>query len=465
MERMANNNKDLNKIRSSVFGRSLALAKLTVSSGAKLASSKLQSSFKDSAGKEADWQKFLTSSASDFANEFGQLKGSVMKAGQMLSVYGEYFLPPEANDFLKSLQSNSPALVYPEIYKILLKELGPSKLDELTIDTKPIGTASMGQVHKAQIKSTGEWIALKVQYPGVGEAIDSDLKALRSILNLVKVLPKGPGVDHIFSEIHGMLKQELDYENELEQTLRYGKRLEHDPRYIVPRIFEKYSSKVIIATQLEKGLRADDSLIAQLPDHRRNQLGLNYLDLYFRELFDWGVVQTDPHLGNYAIRLKPDGQDQLILYDFGAVRSYSKDFLTPYYKMIKASVEHNLPDLRQAATQLKFVQPTDPPELLHYFEQFCLGTVEPFLAANDPRLINDPAMLPDGNYDWKNSKLPTRLTKIVWEMIQKFQVRSPPQEILFLDRKTGGVFIFESVLKAKIRGRDLLLPALERATR
>jgi predicted unusual protein kinase regulating ubiquinone biosynthesis (AarF/ABC1/UbiB family) len=457
------NPKNLSKIKSSVFSRSLSLARLTVSSGTKLFGSKLQSSFRSEEEKKAYWTKFLTQSASEFADEFGQLKGSIMKAGQMLSMYGEYFLPKEANDFLKSLQSNSPALVYPEIHKILVTELGNEKLDELEIETKPIGTASMGQVHRAKIKKTGEWITLKVQYPGVEAAIKSDLKALRSIMSLIKVLPKGASVDHIFAEIHGMLKQELDYEFEKAETIKYGNRLKGDPRYIVPKIFERYCTKRVIATSFENGIRADDSLIQQLPEERRNRIALSYLDLYFRELFEWGIVQTDPHLGNYAIRLDPKGEDKLILFDFGAVRSYPQAFLKPYYRMIKASVEDNRLELRAAAQELKFIEPTDPPELIEYFERFCLSTVEPFLEPNDPRLAHDPAMLPDGRYDWKKSELPSRLTKIVWEMFQKFELRAPPQEILFLDRKTGGVFVFESVLGAKIRGRDLLLPSLKKA--
>jgi len=457
------NSKDLSKIKSSVFSRGLSLARLTLSSGTKLVGSKLQSSFKSDQEKKEDWTKFLTQSASQFADEFGQLKGSIMKAGQMLSMYGEYFLPKEANEFLKSLQSNSPALVYSEIHKILVAQLGNDKLTQLEIDPKPIGTASMGQVHKAKIKATGELIALKVQYPGVGAAIESDLKALRSIMNLIKVLPKGPAVDHIFSEVHTMLKQELDYEYEKAQTIEYGNRLKGDPRYIVPRVYEEFCSKHIIATSYEKGIRADDTLIQQLPEERRNRIAENYLELYFRELFEWGVVQTDPHLGNYAIRLDPKGHDKLILFDFGAVKAYPSDFLKPYYRMIKSAVENNRVSLREAAQELRFIEPTDPPELIEYFENFCLGTVEPFLEPTDPRIINDPAMEPDGRYNWQKSELPSRLTKIVWEMIQKFDLRAPPQEIIFLDRKTGGVFVFESVLKARIRGRDLLLPALNKA--
>lgn len=458
-------NKDLNKIKSSVFSRSLALAKLTATTGANLVQSRIQSQFKNEDEKKQQWQKFLTHSASSLAGELGELKGSLMKAGQLLSMYGEYFLPPEANEFLKSLQSNTPALAYLEIEKILLQELGPDKLNELEIDPKAIGTASLGQVHKAKIKKTGEIIVLKVQYPGVENAIESDLKALRSIMNLIKVLPKGPATDHIFNEIHSMLKQELNYSLEASQTQAYAKRLEGDPRFIVPKIYEFFCSQRVIASSYEKGVRADDNLILQLPQERRNKIGLSYLDLYFKELFEWGIVQTDPHLGNYAIKLNPKGNDQLILYDFGAVRSYPTEFLKPYFKMIQASLQNNKIKLREAALELQFIQPNDPPQLIEYFESFCLGTVEPFLEPTDERIKNDPAMTEDGTYIWKKSNLPNRLSQIVWTMIQKFQLRAPPQEILFLDRKTGGVFIFETVIQTQINGRNLLIPALEKGLR
>ncbi len=452
--------KKLGKIKSSVFARGLSLAKLTLNTGASLAGHGIGTLLSSQDQKDEKWLVFLKNRALDFSKELGQLKGSLMKAGQMLSMYGEHFLPPEANDLLKSLQSQSPPLEWSEIEKVLLKELGKEKLAKLDVDPASIGSASLGQVHQARIKATGELIAIKVQYPGVDKAIDSDLRALRSFLNLIQVLPRGVATDHIFSEVRTMLIQEMDYELEATQTENYGKLLKDDKRYIVPKVYREFSGVRVIATSFEKGISPDDRLVLSLTQERRNRLAINYFELYLRELFEWGLVQTDPHLGNYRVRLSPTGEDQLILFDFGAVRKYSDEFLHPYRRMVKAAFINDREALAKYAMQLKFIEKGDDPGLIRLFEEFCMGTVEPFLAPDDSR-IDRGQIDADGNYDWKNSDLPKRLTRQVFEMIQKFRLRTPPREILFLDRKTGGTFIFMSVLGAKTSAREQMLKYMD----
>lgn len=455
-------NKDgLDRIKSSVFSRSLAMAKLTLSTGAKMAGHGLTSVGKSSADKKENWKEFLKSQAGVFSSELGELKGSLMKAGQMLSMYGEHFLPPEANELLKSLQQDSPPLKWSAIEPILQKHLSPELLAELEIEKEALACASMGQVHRARIKSTNESICLKIQYPDVDKAIDSDLRAIKTLLNVLKLLPKDISLDPVFEEVREMLNQECDYKMEADLTEEYGKLLEKDARFIVPRVYRRYCSGKILATSFERGLRVDDSLIQNLPQERRNKLAQSYLDLYFKELFDWGIVQTDPHNGNYKIRVNPNGQDQIVLLDFGATRKYEQSFLGPYCQMVKGSLINDKEFFLNAAKQLGFVQDSDDPRLIKVFEEFCFETVEPFIAYEDPR-NNHGQIAADGTYDWKNTDLPNRLSKKVFQIIREFTWRTPPKEILFLDRKTGGVFIFLSVLRAKIKGRDLLLPYIER---
>jgi len=404
--------------------------------------------------KDLRWKDFLKDRAEALATELGQLKGSAMKAGQLLSMYGEHFLPPEANEFLKGLQSQSPPLQWSEIKKILEQELGAERLQELDLDPAPIGSASMGQVHRATVKASGESIAIKVQYPGVDLAIDSDLKALRTMLGVLQILPRGRGVDVLFEEVRSMLHQETDYKLEMKLTEKYGSLLKNDSRFIVPRVIHRFCSSKILATSFEDGVGADTALVRSLPLERRNRLARNFLDLYFSEVFKWGIVQTDPHFGNYKVRLAASGEDQLILLDFGAVREYPPEFMEPYRRMVKASFQLNRDKLQKEATALKFIQPEDSESLKKHFEDFCLMTVEPFLTPEDERNIQG-RIASDGSYDWKNSDLPQRLSKKVFQMIQSFELRPPPKEVLFLDRKTGGVFIFLSVLHAKLNSHDL----------
>ena len=124
--------------------------------------------------------------------------------------------------------------------------------------------------------------------------------------------------------------------------------------------------------------------------------------------------------------------------------------------MIQSALDNNSAGLIAAASELKFVAPDDPKDLLLAFQNFCFATVEPFIAFEDPRNIRQQINA-RGEYNWKNSDLPQRLTKEGFRMVQSFRLRSPPQEILFLDRKTGGVFIFCSVMRAEINSRPLLL--------
>ncbi len=448
--------KKLGKIKSSVLSRGLSLARMTINTSASLATHGVTHLFSSEEKKSETWKALLKDQSRILSQELGQLKGSLMKAGQMLSMYGEHFLPPEANDLLKSLQTDSPSLEWKVIEKEIKKYLSAEKLAELEIDHEPIGSASLGQVHRAKIIATGEFIALKVQYPGVEKAIDSDLRAMKSMFNMMKFLPRGKLTDHIFAEVRDMLVQEMDYELEAKETEKYRERLKGDPRFVVPRVYPRYSSAKIIATSFERGVKPDEPLVKNLSQERRNQLSLAFMELYLKELFEWGIVQTDPHLGNYRVRLSPDGKDQLVLLDFGAVRTYDQNFLQPYYRMVSASYYNDVEGLKKAATELKFVDPTDSVELRSLYEEFCLMTVEPFLEPRDPRNLNGRVGA-DGVYDWGSSDLPQRLTKKVFQMIQKFELRVPPREILFLDRKTGGVFIFLKVLRAKINGRDILL--------
>jgi predicted unusual protein kinase regulating ubiquinone biosynthesis (AarF/ABC1/UbiB family) len=376
-------------------------------------------------------------------------------------MYGEHFLPPEANQLLKSLQSDSIPLTWEAIEPTLKKQLPPEKLALLEIEKEALASASMGQVHRARIKATGESIVLKIQYPNVDRAIESDLKAIKTLLNTLKLLPKDFDIDPLFKEVRTMLEQETNYEIEAQLTEDYHKRLEGDKRFIVPRVIREFSGPKILALTFERGIRADDPLIQSLPQERRNKLATNFLDLYFKEIFEWGVVQTDPHNGNYRIRIDPQGHDQLVLLDFGATRAYKDEFFVPYRRMIRGALFNDREEFMREATHLGFVEPSDPPELIASFEMFCKEMVEPFIAHDDPR--NTLGLVgADGTYDWKNTDLPQRISKKVIQILRNHAWRTPPEEIVFLDRKIGGVFIFLSVLRAKIRARDLILKYIEK---
>ncbi len=437
--------KKLNQIKSSFLSRGISVAKLGLNAGVKYAANRIgNKSFDD----------FVTSQAGIFTKEFGELKGSLMKAGQMLSVYGEYFFPPQANAILKTLQSDSPAIEWDVMKTYLQKYLSPEQIDELEIDPEPIGTASMGQVHKARIRETGEWIALKIQYPDVDKAIDSDIAALKTLLKVSKIIPDGLDLKAIFEEVKTMLRQELDYVNEARLTRKYAGFVKGDDRFVVPKVYTKFSNKRVLATEYLEGLRADHPLVQSLSSSRRNRLSENFLDLYFKEIFEWNLVQTDPHLGNYKIQIDSLGNDRLVLLDFGACREFSDEFIDQYRKMIQGSVTNDEHMFFKAGEKLGFIRKGDTEEYIQAYKDFCYETVEPFWTPDDPRNTQNK-IAADGTYRWKESDLPGRIVKKALQF-KKFDLKSPPKEIIFLDRKTGGVFIFLSVLKAEINARKII---------
>ena len=442
--------KKLKQIKTSALSRSFSLAKLGLSAGIKYASTKITNT---------PLEDFLNSQAVQLTKELGQLKGSAMKAGQMLSMYGEHFLPTEANAILKTLQSDSPPVEWSVMKKYLETYLDTQLLNELDINTEPIGSASMGQVYLAVVKSTGVKIALKIQYPNVEKAIDSDVAAIKRILSLAKILPSGIDTSGIFEEIKTMLRQELDYIGEAQLTEDYAKLIGDDSRFIVPKVFRRYCTAKVLATEYIEGLKADHPIIQNLAQVRKNRLAENFLDLYFKELFVWRLVQTDPHLGNYKIQLDSKGFDKIVLLDFGATKLFSIDFLSSYKKMIKGAIDNDDETFFTGATGLGFITKTDTAEYIEVFKKFCHDTVEPFWDYNDIRNVAKKVKS-DGTYNWKANDLPTRVVKSAFQF-RKFDLRTPPQDLLFLDRKTAGVFMFLNALNAEINARKIISPYFE----
>ncbi len=447
--------KSLKRIKSGFLDRGLSLTKLAIQSGAKLAQGSIKGALSDPLNKEAHLKAMMTSQAQLLAKELGQLKGSLMKVGQMLALYGEHFLPEEVVASLKTLNEQSPPVGWTQIEKILQKRLSQELLAELEIETRALAAASMGQVHRAKVKATGEIVCLKVQYPGVDTAIDSDIKALRSILGMFKFIPThSEGYEELFQEIREMLHQELNYEQERIYTDRAALKLAEDPRFIIPRVYPRYSSRQLLTTSFEAGVSLDSPEVLGLSEERRSQLGEAYARLFLRELFEYKMMQTDPHFGNYKVRLSEQG-DQIVLLDWGAVREFKDEFLEHYKDLILGAIHADAERVIRSGIGIGFLKPDDADKLKRCFVEIAYVAIEPWLPPRDPRV---PAHLVDGKgrYMWSRSDLPGRIATLATKYALSFKMRPPPREVLFLDRKIGGVFIVLKILDARFAGHKLL---------
>ncbi len=454
--------KTIKKLKTSPFDRNLAMARVGVVAGSQVLGHEFGNLFRSKSGREARDRDFYTGQAQYLADELGKLKGSVMKVGQMLSLYGQYFMPPEAVAVLASLQDDTPPVDWSVVLPVVEQQLGPRRMSELEIDPNPLASASLGQVHVAYRKSDRRKMVLKIQYPGVGDAIDSDVRTLSRIMSVAKVMPKGISLAPIMEEVREMLHQEVDYGREMTLTQTFYNRLKDDPRYIVPEIIEDYCADLILAMSFEEGLHVKSADVQSFSQERRNRLSLNALELFFTEFFEWGLVQTDPHFGNYKVRIDPKGEnDQLVLMDFGATRQFSRPFRMHYYNIVAGAFHDSEEQLLAGAEGIGLMRTHFSDNVQGAFVDVCRLIIEPFCEVTEARPPRE-WLTENGEYKWGQTDLPTRVAAAVSKAAMSRYFRVPPREIVFLHRRLVGVFVLLAVLDANIIGRNLLKPIIEK---
>lgn len=461
---MSNQKKDggktgLTSLRTGTFERNFALTKLGLGAGSQIVAHSIANLFRGEVSRSEADRDFYRRQAEVLRDELGQLKGSVMKAGQMLSLYGQYFLPEEAVTVLSQLQDDTPAVHWRVVQPVLERALGRQRLAELEVDEVPLAAASLGQAHRARRKRDGLELVVKIQYPGVADAIESDIRTLSRLISMTRMAPKGLDLAPIFAELREMLHREVDYAAERSFTQTFAERLADDPRFVVPRVITEYSSDQVLTTTYEHGHHVKDPAVQALSLERRSRLGTAFVEVFLNELFRWNMVQTDPHFGNYRIRPEADGQDRIVLLDFGATRTFGRGFIEQYASIVRGGVERDYAQIVRGATGIGLMSPDFPRETLDAFCAMCEMITEPFAGAASgripPRLLNER-----GEYRWGDSDLPMRAGQLAAKNAFSRHFRVPPREIVFLHRRLSGVFIMLATLHAELDARPLLLDAL-----
>lgn len=447
------------RLKTRPLERNLALARLGVGAGAKLAIHSLSNIFRGEISRTEADRSFYAEQARQLADQLGQLKGSVMKAGQMLSLYAQYFLPEEAVAVLSTLQDSSMPVAWSGVVPQLEKSLGRARLSELDIDETPIAAASLGQAHRARRKSDGLELVVKIQYPGVADAIESDIKTLSLLISASRLTPKNFDLAPMYAEVREMLMRECDYRQERAYTEEFARRLADDSRYVVPQVLAEYSAERVLTTSYEVGVSVQDASVHGLSQARRNRLGDAFAELFLREFFGWGLVQTDPHFGNYRVRLADNGQDQLVLLDFGACRRYERRFIQNYALLVRGALSDDHHTMQIGAEAIGLIDANFPPAALNALAELFAGIVEPFAPDRAPATQLNAR----GAYRFGDSNLPMRVGQIAAKNAVSMSFKVPPREIVFLHRRLAGVFIALATLKAELDLRTPLAQALTNA--
>lgn len=413
--------KKINKIASGRFSRNAKMLKLALSGGKSFL-------FKGDKELKEKLQDLLTSQSHKLVNELGLMKGSVMKAGQMLSLYAETVLPPELQNILSKLENQSFYLSWEEISK----NLDPLLLEKLHIEPEPLAAASLGQVHRAKIVESGEEIVVKIQYKGVRKAIDSDIKTLKLLLRLSGLLPSAKDFSFVFEEVKEMLLQETDYVHEAGCAARFGDHLENDPRFRAPKVYPEFSSETVLAQEFMRGQSLREAnKEGNLSQDERDELGKSFFELFLLEALEWGFVQTDPNLGNYLIGRNDQGP-LWILLDFGASKELDASLKSMYRDLLFAVFRDNFEGFVEALVKYGYLRENSfNKELLkEYYDVIS----SPFKGAV---------------YDWGASSIAQDAMKKAPRMIKEVSINRPPKDIVFVDRKIGGIFFVLKTLGSR----------------
>ncbi|ESK39684.1 hypothetical protein P256_01366 [Acinetobacter nectaris CIP 110549] len=328
--------------------RFLKLASMTASIATKTVSNSIRSFTADEQHKDQARQKLFQDIGMQIANTLGEMKGAAMKVGQIASQYKDIF-PPEVSKAIEKLQRQAPPMPFKEIKLQIEKELKqPLNQAFLSFEEKPFAAASIGQVHKAQLK-TGEHVVVKIQYPGVDEACESDLKQIRLALKMMGLLKIDKKLqDKLFGEIQESLANELNYEIEA-QNLEIARSFHRtlDPQIIIPKVFKNYSTRHLLTLSLEVG--DDISTASTWNQEVRNTLGRRLVKAMGQEIFYLKRFHCDPHPGNFSFRENGD----VIVYDYGGVKIISSYVIQQFKDLIQASRDRNIPQLETALFDLQ----------------------------------------------------------------------------------------------------------------
>ncbi|MBO6525712.1 AarF/ABC1/UbiB kinase family protein [Erythrobacter sp.] len=370
------------------------------------------------------------------------LRGAAMKMGQMISMDAGELLPPELSAILAQLRSQAHRMPPQQLRKVLDAEWGPDWRTRFQrFNATPIAAASIGQVHRATLPD-GRELAIKVQYPGVRESIDSDVDNVATLLRVSGALPRELDLAPLLEEAKRQLHEEADYEREAAQMTRYADLLECEADYLVPRPHAELTTARVLAMDFVEGRPIE--ALADAPQDQRDTAMRDLMVLVLREMFDFGVMQTDPNFANY--RFQPE-ERRLVLLDFGATRDVDPATAEGYRSLLATGLAEDHDAVREAAVESGFLG---------------AAAVERHRALVERMIdIVVTEMNRPGPFDFGDRGFVEILRQQGLEMAaDRTTWHIPPIDTLFVQRKISGTALLAARLKARVDVRALVRPYL-----
>jgi len=373
------------------------------------------------------------------AHRLAALRGPAMKLGQILSLQSDEILPEALRNALAVLSAQGYSMPDSQLRRVLGREYGKGWQSRFTqFDFEPVAAASIGQVHRAR-KQGGRELALKIQYPGVARSVDSDIDNLAGLLGRLNFVTAKLDIPALAQEAKRQLKLETDYEAEARCLERYRRLVADMPGIVVPHVDRSLSTRHILAMDWIEGEPLERLASEAVPQARRNAVARQLFELLFRELFEFGFMQTDPNLANY---LYLPATQQVGLLDLGSVGEYRPAFVESYRRACRGVVSGRVEMIREAAFEIGYAHPDDPEPVIQNSVTVLQLVCEP-LAHRGP-------------YDFAASGLVHRAGAFSIEKVMGQGMRLPPPETLFLHRKLLGTFLICTRLRASINVHALV---------
>ncbi|MBS1846493.1 MAG: AarF/ABC1/UbiB kinase family protein [Actinobacteria bacterium] len=308
----------------------------------------------DESGQEKLEQRHLET-AMKMVGALGQMKGAAMKLGQFASFIDTEFIPEEYREIyqeqLGKLRSEAPAMPWDQVVKVLEEEYDGEPLSEYfaEIDHEAFAAASIGQVHKAELLD-GRRVAVKIQYPGIAEAMEADLRNAGTIVRLAKAIAPGLDAKAIAEEIRERMMEELDYEYEAQNQRIFSRAYREHPFIYVPEVVTRISRRRVLVTELVEGIGFD--AIKELPHEERSRFGEIVFRGSFGSIYHLQQFNADPHPGNYI--LMDDGR--VAFLDFGMTKKLDREQILLEQRAFDAASRDDPEAFREALHVLGFVK-------------------------------------------------------------------------------------------------------------
>lgn len=347
--------------------RTTRLARLGTRAGGSYALHRARRVFASAERREALDAAHELRTAEQVAEVLGDMKGALMKVGQMAS-YLDAGLPEPLRAALAQLQQDAPPMSADLAAEVVERELGaPPERLFVEWDPVPIAAASIGQVHRA-ITRDDRAVAVKVQYPGVADAIAADLDNAGLLLGMLRTAFPGLEPGPLLAELRARIGEELDYRQEAENQCLFARFYDGHPFISVPAVVGELSTARLLTTELAEGARFTE--VEQWPREERDLAAEAIFRFVFRSLYRLRAFNGDPHPGNYLFR----GDGQVTFLDFGLVKRFTDDDLLHLIALIRHMVlEPNPTAFRAAVEQAGFLRASAPVSddlAMEYFGHF-----------------------------------------------------------------------------------------------